>query len=489
MDNQNSYKGYSSAADAYAFASAADAYAKPSANPNRYSQQRQQEAQRASMYSSTGPTPSSSMANMGQQQAAGSVQARANAWAPVADEDEDDEDDDDDDNHWNVYDDFNNARALPPGAGSGAGPENPYAHPSDPSRTSFSSAGLLSPGATGPAVAQAPLGAIPRSGTGAALSGYGAQRQSLLPREAFGFDVQNSNPRAIKVDPYGGSPAETPASKTDGIGSFLNEKRQSGYQNLNAIETAMMPAGHDRNNNASGIELVTVPALGTEYSNVEMKGMTRNKRRKSKVAAKKRKLSKWASGEEKIFGLVDRRMAMIGSFVFLAFLALLLFFVIPRVPNIAFLTAKPLDAVPDASGMSIGGPPRNFSMDMLLNLRADNMAGFVPSRASKITVEVTDLATNAKVGKGSLSDRSFPGKKKTVFQMPVHFEYVSRNLTGDATFALWFAACGPQYPNAVRPTLTLQVAMTVHIAGLLGSHSTGTQLNNLACPFILRNDQ
>ncbi|KAE8233655.1 hypothetical protein CF326_g1303 [Tilletia indica] len=355
MDNRNSYsKRYSSGADAFA---------NPASNPNRYSQQqRQLDQQRASMYSNNGMTPSSSAGaaatRPGAPAAAG---ARANAWAPVADEDEDDEDED----HWNVYDDFNNARPTAGAPGSPVGAQNPYAHPSDPSRTSFGSGGPNSPGATGTGfVAQPPPSAIPRSGTGATLSAMtGGQRQSLLPREAFGFDVQNSDPRGIRVDPYGSPGGEfTPSSNTDGMGAFLNEKRGSGYQNLNAIEAAIMPAGHDRSNNTTGIELVTVPALGTEFSRAEMKGMARKQKRRAHIAKRRRKMGKWASGEEKVFGLFDRRMVMIASFVFLVLLALTLYFVIPRVPSVGFLTANPLTAVPDASGMSIGGPPANFSM-------------------------------------------------------------------------------------------------------------------------------
>ncbi|KAK0562848.1 hypothetical protein OC861_005115 [Tilletia horrida] len=491
MDKRNSYKGYS-AADAYAFGSAADAYATPPASdPKRYSQQRQLEQQRASVYSTGGMTVSTSagaFSNYGQKAAppsAGTSAAQARkAWAPVAEEDDDDEEDDDnDDNHWNVYDDFNNAR--PHAAATGQEQENPYAHPADPSRTSLSSPGLGTPSGTA-AYQTAPLGAIPRSGTNQTLSGFGQGRQSLLPREAFGFDVQNSDPRSIKVDPFGTPQGETPSSATDRMGAFLNEKRTSGYQNLADQEPGL---GHDRSQNTTGIELVTVPALGTEFSKEEMKGMGRAQKRKAKINKRKKKVSKWASGEEKIFGLVDRRVFMIGTFVGLIILALLLYFVIPRVPSIAFLTATPLDPVPNASGMKIGGPPANFSMDMLLNLRADNTAGFIPTRASRITVEVTDLTTGAKVGKGSMSDRSFNGRTKTVFQMPVHFQYVSNNLTGDATWQLWHLACGPIYPNTPRPTLTLSVAMTMHVAGLLGSHQTGTQLNNLKCPFVLQRDQ
>lgn len=111
--------------------------------------------------------------------------------------------------------------------------------------------------------------------------------------------------------------------------------------------------------------------------------------------------------------------------------------------GLAFNSVTPFTAVPDASGMNIGYSPLNFTMDMKANLRADNTAGWIPSTLTDVNAEVTNVKTYIKVATGHIDSISFPGRKKTVFQFPLHFQYVSLNLTGDPTFLDFRNACGP----------------------------------------------
>ena len=126
-------------------------------------------------------------------------------------------------------------------------------------------------------------------------------------------------------------------------------------------------------------------------------------------------------------------------------------------------------------------------MDMDLQLRGDNRGGWIPSKASSMSVVVTDLTSLKKVGKGKLDGFSFPGRQKTVFKMPVHFEWQSLNSTGDATFSHFVLACGPKHPGTLRPGLNLEVLLTMNIEGLIGQKATSTSFNNVECPFTLQN--
>lgn len=110
----------------------------------------------------------------------------------------------------------------------------------------------------------------------------------------------------------------------------------------------------------------------------------------------------------------------------------------------AIQTTTPLVAVPDGNGMTTHNSPTNFSMTMDINLRGDNRGGWLPSNAYSLTLEVTDLSTSKKVGRGKLDSMSFAGRKNTVFQFPVAFSYASINSTGDATWKHWINACGPK---------------------------------------------
>lgn len=124
---------------------------------------------------------------------------------------------------------------------------------------------------------------------------------------------------------------------------------------------------------------------------------------------------------------------------------------------------------------------------MNLNLRADNTGSWVPSHASNMKVEVTELTTKKKIGEGGSDNMSFPGRKKTEFKIPVYFEYKSLNLTGDPTFTVVHDACAHRYTNVNRPNLNFQIKLSMNIVGLIGIKATGTNIN-AACPFELQNE-
>ncbi|PWN53506.1 hypothetical protein IE53DRAFT_372982 [Violaceomyces palustris] len=342
-------------------------------------------------------------------------------------------DDDDEDEDWNVYDDFNNVRPLSSSAGlSGLQSHDQGYWDATPNKEA----------------PETPYSDYPK-------------RQSLLPQEAFGFDARNTNPRT-----------SFPISMRE---IDTNANRNSGHLAANEA--------------GSGIELITVPALGAEYTKEEMRQMTRKQKKKNKRSAKKAQVAKWAKGEERACGWLTPRLAVFLAFIFFCLLGVCLFFVIPRVPTFALLTTDPLEAVPDGASMLIHHSPTNFSMDMNLNLRADNGGGWITTKASEIKVQVTDIKTTKKVGEGTLNDFSFPGRKRTVFKMPVSFSYVSLNATGDETFLDFYHACGHKYDNTARPTLNLGISLTMKVKGLIGTKGTSTQISNVACPFELQNFQ
>lgn len=129
----------------------------------------------------------------------------------------------------------------------------------------------------------------------------------------------------------------------------------------------------------------------------------------------------------------------------------------------AVQTVTPLIAVPDGASMKTNHRPTNFryvwvaivvgeiahrflhlSMEMKVNLRADNVGGWITTRVKKMDIVVRDISTSKKVGSGTLFDQKFPGRKRTPFQFPVSFAYASLNATGDETWRHWISACGPK---------------------------------------------
>ncbi|CAO1631329.1 unnamed protein product [Parajaminaea phylloscopi] len=388
---------------------------------------------------------------------------------------DDDDDDDDEDEDWNVYDDFNNNNNNGNNISSGNRQARDSYTPSTlngdaaagaASNYAGSDAGYfrrsLDPFASTPGFTPASEYGLPKQPVAP-----GTQRHStLLNAESFGFDVRNADPRNPNVLAYG-------------------VERDGGLHPADSH----LAATHDPDGkNDTGIELVTVPALGQEFSKEEMRDMSRRQKRKNKTSRRKRTASRWGKGEHKICGWLSPRLAVFFGFIFCVLLGVTLFFVIPRVPDLAFLSTNPLEAVPNSASMVTNYAPTNFSMTMNLNLRADNTGGWIPSRASKMKVEVTELTTNKKIGEGTLDDMSFPGRKKTVFQLPVHFEYRSLNLTGDPTFQVVHDACAHRYTNVNRPFLNLGVKLSMNIVGLIGKKATGTHINT-PCPFELQPEQ
>ncbi|SNX85900.1 uncharacterized protein MEPE_04609 [Melanopsichium pennsylvanicum] len=444
--------------DPYHFTSAADAYS--SAPNNHHSNAATAESPfdypvRASLESPLNPS-SLPIAGRGAYDTTAATNSYGYSQAPAHDHDEhDDDDDDDDDNQdedWNVYDDFNMTRPMP-------------------HRTSTS--GLASQNdaywdASKPSLLETPYSDTP------------GNRKSLLTSEAFGFDVRNADPRRSIIQ----------SNNNNNNNMIKNPNRHSQFSTAQTTNgTAVSGMGPQHADSTTGIELITVPALGNEYTKEELREMTRTAKRRKKRSNRKRRCHLWVSGQDHLWGWLSPRVAVFIAFFILVALGVMLFFVIPRVPTFAFLSTNPVVAIPNGASMQVNHSPTNFSMQMGFNLRASNLNGWIPSHATHLNMEVTDLNTYQKVGKGELDSISFQQRGNTLFQFPVEFSYVSLNTSGDATFQDFYKACGPNYDGVVRPTLNLAIKLSMKISGLIGTKVTNTQLGNVVCPFTLQTYQ
>lgn len=355
-----------------------------------------------------------------------------------------DEDDDDDDQDWNVYDDFNMTRAL--------------AHGSSTSALALASQKDAYWDASKPSLLETPYSDTP------------ANRKSLLSSEAFGFDVRNADPRRSVVQHH----------PTHAAGANRNSQFSSAPPN------AISGMGPQHADSTTGIELITVPALGTEYTKEELRDMTRVSKRRRKRSHRKKRCQLWVSGQDHLWGWLSPRVAVFIAFFVLLALGIMLFFVIPRVPTFAILSTNPVTAIPNGASMKVSQSPTNFSMTMGFNLRANNRNGWIPTHATDLTLEVTDLSTYQKVGKGSMESISFAARTNTPFNFAVEMSYVSLNASGDQTFQNWYQGCGAHYEGSTRPTLNVALKLGMNVRGLIGRKTTSTQISNVVCPFTLQ---
>lgn len=417
-------------ADQHRYSSAADAYSSPNANPLHFDY-----PVRASL-----EAPLNSNLPIAGTGAYDARPTNSSGYARAPGHDDQDDDEDDEDQDWNVYDDFNMTRPMPQRTSTGLASHN-----------------------------DAYWDASKQSLVDTPYSDTPGNRKSLLPSEAFGFDVRNADPRRSVIQ-------QNNRNSTFSASPSNNRNTISGMGPQHADTT-------------TGIELITVPALGNEYTKEELREMTPAAKRRRKRAHRKRKCALWVHGEDHLWGWLSPRVAVFIAFIMVVGLAVMLYFVIPRVPTFAVLSTNPVVAIPNGASMQVNHSPTNFSMTMGFNLRANNRNGWIASKANDLRMTITDLNTYKVVGKGQMDELSFPGKQLTPFQFPVEFSYVSLNASGDSTFQDFYQGCGPNIPGVQRPTLNLAIELSMNIVGLLGRKGTNTQIGNVACPFTLQSYQ
>ncbi len=330
---------------------------RPSAGAGRYSSAYSiAESQGTFLGGSAGAAPASSSRSLHNASAAGAkaskpnaAAAAASAWAP----EEDDEEDSDED--WNVFDDYNNSRPLAKAPEHVGLSSDQYARRSSlevaralrgeraerPISTSSPSYNRMSSTNSYAHEQQMPYSDSPSQ----PQMQMADKRSSLLPASAFGFDVRNGDPRDKRVSMHSLNAKQQQQNARQSTGALSSMTGGYGASgSMSAMHTPMSEKTplyddaygyeHDRkfsshasglNVNAqqqqhgqspSGIELVTVPALGAEYTEEERKRMTRRMKRERKRSAKKQRFMEWARGKDKLCGFLDPRMAVLLAFFF-----------------------------------------------------------------------------------------------------------------------------------------------------------------------------
>lgn len=101
----------------------------------------------------------------------------------------------------------------------------------------------------------------------------------------------------------------------------------------------------------------------------------------------------------------------------------MLFFVIPRVPSLAYNNQSLF--VGDSNSIVWNRVPANFSFDATINLAFEG-AGYVPANAKNVQITINDEGSTTgtvPVGKGTLSSIKAANKGFTPLAVPVHFSY------------------------------------------------------------------
>jgi hypothetical protein len=247
----------------------------------------------------------------------------------------------------------------------------------------------------------------------------------------------------------------------------------------------------DAGDAAGGVEMVTVPAMGAEWSKEEMRAMTKRGRKDVKAERRRDKARRFWRDEEGLCGVkgLTRKALAIGFFVLAVIAAITLAFTIPRVPSFSFNDNTPLAVATGSFNESIptrfSVSPANFSFPAYASLRVDTQSNFLPLHFNHLRATVYDLNTNRQIAEGDLTT-TIPAKAFPEIQIPLNFTYVATNNT-DQTWKNWHDAClnKQQYTDGKRPAVQFRLILNMAIAGLIGSRTTSTEINNAGCPFEL----
>lgn len=180
-----------------------------------------------------------------------------------------------------------------------------------------------------------------------------------------------------------------------------------------------------------------------------------------------------------------RRLWVFTVFVFVLFLAVLVFFFWPRLPLIRVEGA--INTIPTkVTQTQQGGKITNvaFETAWLLNITMDNRRNYFTTRFNKIQIIVKDALTGLLIGKGvhNTADNSedttiyLPGYTISTIQLPISISYQARD-NSDTTFSNLIRAC--VYHNMTIATtatnstanfnhhsLSIQFWFTAYIFGL-----------------------
>ena len=236
--------------------------------------------------------------------------------------------------------------------------------------------------------------------------------------------------------------------------------------------------------------------LGPEYTAEEHERMTRAYRRGERLRKQKRLCGAWLRGERRCFGWLGRGSVLIFLFIFMAFLAVLLYFVIPRAPgtcsatncaDIDLVTHEALTAATKKSDIELTPIPKGFKMNGTLHFRVDYTNGWIPVHLLSLTTQVKLAKTNKVIGHGTVPSQWIPGHKTSDLKVPISFSHKSVNQTGDDTQLTIQDACAHLYQGVRRPSMDFRIHVKMDLGGIVSPHEKDLTLNNVDCPWEFPN--
>ncbi|KAG1445051.1 hypothetical protein G6F56_010052 [Rhizopus delemar] len=180
-------------------------------------------------------------------------------------------------------------------------------------------------------------------------------------------------------------------------------------------------------------------------------------------------------------GLGYRSIALI-TFLCLSVIAIIWYFVWPRVPGMSLSSASDDTSILVVTNSTIN----SITMQWNLTLTADNTENWVPTRFHSIDLVLYDHSTSVVFGNGSSKPFVLAAKKKSQIVIPVQLHYETDTLD-DATFQDLYNTCGVQVSSSspsdnTQDLLNVTIHVAYHMVGISWTPTTSINIQGLSCP-------
>ncbi|KAI9492053.1 hypothetical protein BDB00DRAFT_977395 [Zychaea mexicana] len=228
-----------------------------------------------------------------------------------------------------------------------------------------------------------------------------------------------------------------------------------------SLQPELMLANNNNNNNNNNSAERVIGGTAAEADQLEF-------------SRKKKKRRRWCGMRKRIVALLVLLLCTV--------VALIWYFVWPRVPQLTFLE---VDAPAYDYVNSNGTQQDYFNASWVLNMTADNTANWIPTHIRDMAVTVVYRDTSEPFGHGnSGSLQLFPRTLQNV-EIPISIRYTAN--TEDPTYVALSNACGPRSSTSgfIVPTNTFNINFLVQISidGIAWSNSRNISVPpGFSCP-------
>ncbi|CAG8436181.1 9507_t:CDS:2 [Diversispora eburnea] len=181
----------------------------------------------------------------------------------------------------------------------------------------------------------------------------------------------------------------------------------------------------------------------------------------------------------------SRKSCVIITFITCAILAVILFFVWPRIP-IVTIDGDKTEVAKDRSPVFIYDPP-SINMSINVPIKVDNRENWVPYKFKLI--DVYDAASlefyNRPVGNGNITNYSLQPRALSTVTMKIYFDYAT-DQSNDAVFQDFITACTTNSTNSNGKTLlNLRFDVKLFISGIdwIYKPAISIPISDLKCPY------